>query len=69
MIMPKERILALERELHDRNVEIALLKEIADAVNSELDLEKVFQLVVEISRDIIKAETLLLPVLEEGSPE
>jgi len=68
-MLPKQRIQILERELHERNVEIALFKEIADAVNSELDLEKVFRLVVEIARSIIKAETLLLPVLEEGSSQ
>jgi len=69
MMMPKQRILALERELHDRNVEIALFKEIAEAVNSELDLKKLFRLVVEIARSIIRAETLLLPVLDEESSQ
>lgn len=65
MMMPKQRIQALERELHDRNVEIALLKEIGTAVSSELDLEKVFRLVVELAQSLIKAETLLLPVLDK----
>ena len=65
MTLPKERIQILERELHDRNVEIALLKEIGTAVSSELDLEKVFQLVVELAQSLIKAETLLLPVLDK----
>ena len=53
----------LESELQDREDEIALLKEIAVAVSSELNIEKVFQLVSERARLLIQAETLLIPVL------
>ena len=61
----EQRILALESELRDREFEIALLKETADAVSSEIDLEKVFQLVVDRARSLILAETVLLPVLDK----
>ena len=53
----------LEEELSNREYEIALLKEIGDAVTSELQLEKVFRLVAERARDLIQAETLLIPLL------
>lgn len=62
---PEQRILALESELHDRAVEIELLKETADAVSSELDLKKVLRLVVERARSLILAETVLIPILDE----
>jgi diguanylate cyclase (GGDEF)-like protein len=61
----EQRILALESELRDREFEITLLKETADAVSSELDLEKVFQLAVDRARSLILAETVLLPVLDK----
>jgi diguanylate cyclase (GGDEF)-like protein len=60
----EQRILALESELRDREFEITLLKETAEAVSSEIDLEKVFQLVVDRARSLILAETVLLPVLD-----
>ena len=61
----EQRILALESELRDREFEITLLKETAEAVSSEIDLEKVFQLVVDRARSLILAETVLLPVLDK----
>ncbi|MBE9515636.1 MAG: bifunctional diguanylate cyclase/phosphodiesterase [Proteobacteria bacterium] len=51
--------------LYEREREIAMLKEIADAVSSQLNLETVFQLVAERARDLIDAETLLIPLLDE----
>lgn len=59
----KQRIEALETELRRRDREIALLRETALAVGSELDLDKVFQLIVERARELIGAETVLLPLL------
>jgi diguanylate cyclase (GGDEF)-like protein len=53
----------LEEELRNREYEIALLKEIGDAVSSELSLEKVFRLVAERARTLIQAETLLIPII------
>lgn len=65
----EKRIFLLESELRDREIEISLLKETADAINSELDLQKVFQLAVERARDLIMAETVLLPVLDANGTE
>jgi diguanylate cyclase len=63
----EKRIYLLEGELHDREIEISLLKETAEKLTSELDLEKVFQLAVERARKLIMAETVLLPLLDENS--
>jgi diguanylate cyclase (GGDEF)-like protein len=65
----EKQIFLLESELRDREIEIALLKETADAINSELDLKKVFQLAVEHARNLIMAETVLLPVLDDNKTE
>ena len=65
----EHRILFLESELRDREFEIALLKETAEAVSSELDLEKVLQLVADHARKLILAETVLIPILNEDSTE
>jgi diguanylate cyclase (GGDEF)-like protein len=62
----EKQIFLLESELRDREIEISLLKETADAINSELDLQKVFQLAVERARNLIMAETVLLPVLDDS---
>ena len=62
----EKRIYLLEGELHDREIEISLLKETAEKLASELDLEKVFQLAVERARKLIMAETVLLPLLNEN---
>jgi len=65
----EHRLLFLESELRDREFEIALLKETAEAVSSELDLEKVLQLVADHARKLILAETVLIPILNEDSTE
>ena len=44
--------------------ELDLLKETADAVSSQLDLDKLFQLVAERARDLIHAETVLIPIVD-----
>ena len=65
----EKQIFLLESELRDREIEISLLKETADAINSELDLQKVFQLAVERARNLIMAETVLLPILDDNGTE
>lgn len=66
--MKKEsRIFLLEGQLRDREFEIAMLRETAEAVSGELDLGKVFQVVAEHARKLILAETVLIPVLEGNS--
>lgn len=55
----------LESQLRDREFEIAMLRETAEAISGELDLEKVLQVVADHARKLILAETVLVPVLDE----
>ena len=54
----------LEHELRLREREIRLLKETSEAVNSQLHLDTLLQMVAEQARDLIQAETVLIPVLD-----
>jgi diguanylate cyclase (GGDEF)-like protein len=63
------RIEALEATLRQREHEIALLRETAFAVGSELELDKVFALIVDRARELIGAETVLLPLLNRDCDE
>jgi len=65
----EHRIFFLESALRDREFEIALLKETAEAVSGELDLEKVLRLVADHARKLILAETVLIPILNEDNTE
>ncbi|MBI3777885.1 MAG: sensor domain-containing diguanylate cyclase [Gammaproteobacteria bacterium] len=65
----EKRIFLLESELRDREIEVSLLKETADAISGELDQQKVFQLAVERARNLIMAETVLLPILDVNGTE
>jgi len=58
------RLRELRLELGHREYEIELLKETAQAVGSQLDLDRVLQLVADRARELIQAETLLIPVLD-----
>ncbi|MCF8178614.1 MAG: bifunctional diguanylate cyclase/phosphodiesterase [Sulfuritalea sp.] len=48
---------------------MSLLRETALAVGSELDLDKVFALIVERARELIHAETVLLPLINQNCDE
>jgi diguanylate cyclase (GGDEF)-like protein len=61
----ESQILLLESQLRDREFEIAMLRETAEAISSELDLSKVFQVVADRARKLILAETVLIPILDE----
>lgn len=61
-----ERVQRLEQELRNREYEIDLLKEIGAAVVSELNIGKVFDLVANRARELIQAETVLIPLLDQG---
>jgi diguanylate cyclase len=63
--MPEEQQLlsALQRELGERESEIAMLLETGQLISSELDLDKVFEVIAERARMLIKAETVLVPLL------
>ena len=54
----------LKQHLKDREAEIQLLQKTFSAVGNELDLEKVFQIVAEHARELIQAETLLIPIID-----
>ncbi|MCR4346373.1 MAG: sensor domain-containing diguanylate cyclase [Sulfuricaulis sp.] len=64
--MKKEsQIFLLESQLRDREFEIAMLRETAEAISGELSLDNVFQVVADHARKLILAETVLIPVLDE----
>lgn len=65
LMSAEQRIALLETELRQRERDIALLKETALAVGSELDLDNVLQMVAERARELIDAETVLIPTLSE----
>ncbi len=56
----------LQESLLHREVEIDLLQQTFTDIGSELDLDKVFQIVAERARELVKAETLLIPILDEN---
>ena len=57
----------LRHELEQREYEISLLRETALAVSSELGLENVLNLIAERARELVHAETLLVPILDAHS--
>lgn len=57
-------IIDLNRILRDKEAEIELLQETFTEIGSELDLGKVFQIVSERARELIGAETLLIPLID-----
>lgn len=64
--MKKEsQVFLLESQLRDREFEIAMLRETAEAISGELDLQKIFQIVADHARKLLLAETVLIPVLDE----
>ncbi len=58
--------LDLKQDLHQREAEIELLQETFSEIGSELDLERVFQIVAERARELVQAETLLIPILDDN---
>jgi len=63
------KINALEDELLLRNQQIALFKEVVAAVRERLDLESIFQMVATFAQGLIQAETVLIPVMDEGGSQ
>jgi len=59
-------VIKLRDELYDRDQQIALFKEVVAAVRERLDLETIFQMVSTFAQGLIKAETVLIPVLDEN---
>lgn len=63
------RVQELEVELRLREREIRMLKMTADAISSQLNLEKVLQLVAERAGELTQAQTTLIPILNPESTE
>ena len=59
-------ILDLSRSLQEKETEIELLQQTFTEVGSELDLEKIFQIVSERALELIDAETILIPLLDSN---
>ncbi|HEB55142.1 MAG TPA: EAL domain-containing protein [Gammaproteobacteria bacterium] len=59
-------MLDLKQDLHHREAEVELLQETFSEIGSELDLERVFQIVAERARELVHAETLLIPILDDN---
>jgi len=59
----------LEDELKQREYEIQLLTETTQAIGSQLELEKVFEIIAKRARELISAETLLIPILNKEFTE
>ncbi len=59
-------VIDLNRSLREREVEIELLQETFTKIGSEFDLERIFEIVSERARELIKAETVLIPLLDEN---
>ncbi|MGB5520405.1 MAG: EAL domain-containing protein [Gammaproteobacteria bacterium] len=54
----------MRESLQHREAEIDLLQRTFTEIGSELDLNNLFQLVAERARELVKAETLLIPILD-----
>ena len=60
------KVIRLEDELFRREQQIALFKEVVSAVRERLDLDQIFRMVAVFAQGLIKAETVLVPVLDDG---
>lgn len=58
-------IIDLNQSLLQKETEIELLQQTFTEIGSELDLEKVFDIVSQRARSLIDAETLLIPLLDD----
>ncbi|GMR01421.1 MAG: hypothetical protein BMS9Abin19_0802 [Gammaproteobacteria bacterium] len=59
-------IIDLSRSLQQKETEIELLQKTFTEIGSELDLEKIFRIVSERALELINAETLLIPLLDDN---
>jgi diguanylate cyclase (GGDEF)-like protein len=56
----------LSRSLEDKEAEIELLQQTFTEIGGELDLDRVFEIVSMRARELINAETVLIPLLDEN---
>ncbi len=59
-------VIDLSRILRQKETEIELLQETFTEIGSELNLGRVFQIVSERARELVDAETILIPLIDEG---
>ena len=59
-------VVELNRDIEEKEIEIELLQKTFTAIGSELDLDKIFSIVSVRARELINAETLLIPLLDEN---
>lgn len=59
----------IKQDLAQREYEISLLRETALAIGSELDIDTVFRIIAQRARELLDAETLLIPILNEDATE
>ena len=57
-------IIDLSKSLLQKETEIELLQQTFTEIGSELDLDRVFQITSERARELINADTLLIPILD-----
>ena len=57
-------IVDLSESLLHREAEIELLQRTFSEIGGELDLDRVFQIVAERARQLIKSETVLVPIID-----
>lgn len=55
----------MRESLLHREAEIDLLQQTFTEIGGELDLDRVFQIVAERARELVKSETLLIPILDD----
>lgn len=65
----KELIKKLEAKLKQREYEIQLLCQTTEAIGSQLELDKVFNIIAKRARELINSETLLVPILNKEFTE
>ena len=65
----RRQLRQLRRRLQDRETELALLRETAEAVSSEFDLRRLYHFVATRARELTQAETVLVPILNEDCTE
>ena len=61
------KVIDLGQSLREKETEIELLQETFTEIGGELDLENVFRIVSERARELIGAETVLIPILDDNN--
>jgi len=60
-------IIDLNLTLREKESEIELLQQTFTEIGSELDLERIFQVVSDRARELIQADTVLIPLLDDNN--